>query len=132
MVKTQLVFFDTYQEGLLGTARGLISFIPLVLFGIMVTNNNKLPIWKKLTGVFIISFMLCSAIAVQIPYNYTSAIIYGALVGLVVGATIFGLAISTSEDKLSRFNQLLVIIFPLLTAPLSALTFGLSTRWKLY
>ncbi len=131
MVKTQLVFFDTYQEGLLGTARGLISFIPLVLFGIMVTNNNKLPIWKKLTGVFIISFMLCSAIAVQIPHNYTSAIIYGALVGLVVGATIFGLAIS-SEDKLSRFNQLLVIILPLLTAPLSALTFGLSTRWKLY
>tara|TARA_B100001059_G_C17445600_1_gene384826 strand:- start:102 stop:509 length:408 start_codon:yes stop_codon:yes gene_type:complete len=134
MVQTNLVFFDTNHNGLLGTKRGLISFFPLLLvLGLITTLMEKnIPIWNRIGGVCLLSLVLCSAIAVQLPYDYRSAIIYGGLVGFVVGISIFALSLSTSNYEPSKLEQWSAVLFPIIIAPLSALTFGLSTKWGWY
>jgi len=132
MVRSQLVFFDTRYNGLLGTKRGLISFFPLLLIFAAITYKKNIPIWNKIGGVSLIALVLCSAIAVQIPTSYRSALIYGSLVGLVIGASIFGLSLATADYEPSKLEQLSLILFPLIVAPLSALTFWLSTKWGWY
>ena len=93
--------------------------------------NKKVPIVNKIGGVFLIALVLCSGIGVQLPKNYHSAILYGALVGLVVGSTVSGLALATSKDP-SKIELWSIVIFPLITGPLAALTFALSTRYNWY
>lgn len=134
MVRSDLVFFDTRYNGLLGTKRGLISFFPLLLvLGIITAVMGKnIPVWNRIGGIFLIALVLCSAIAVQLPKDYCSAMIYGGLVGLVVGASIFGLSLAMSESEPSKIEKLSLILFPLIVAPLSVLTFWFSTKWGWY
>lgn len=134
MVQTNLVFFDTRHNGLLGTKRGLISFFPLLLILGIITAlmSKKIPIWNRLGGVCVVALVLCSAIAVQIPKSYRSALIYGGLVGFVVGASIFGLSLATSDYEPSKLEQWSLVLFPLITSPLAVLTFWLSTKWGWY
>jgi Na+/citrate or Na+/malate symporter len=133
MVLSQLVFFDSHRNSVLGTKRGLVSFFPLVLIlGIIVaTEDKKVPRWNKIGGVLLVALVLCSAVAVQLPKDYNGAFVYGALVGLVVGATVSGLTLASSEAP-SKLELWSIVILPLITSPLAALTFGLSTKWNLY
>ena len=133
MVFSQLVFFDNHRNSVLGTKRGLISFIPLVLvIGIAAaTTYKEVPLANKIGGILLISLVLCSAIGVQIATSYHSALVYGALVGVVVGSTVFGVAQVTSETP-SKLELWSIVLFPLITSPLAALTFALSTRYNWY
>jgi uncharacterized membrane protein len=131
MVLSQIIFFDNHRNSMLGTKRALLSFVSLLLIFGLITMNKKVPIVNKIGGVFLIALVLCSGIGVQLPKNYHSAILYGALVGLVVGSTVSGLALATSKDP-SKIELWSIVIFPLITGPLAALTFALSTRYNWY
>lgn len=87
-MKTELIFFDTFQNGLQGTMRGLIAFISLIIldaiwFSIMknkyYTTKSPINIYSAI-GVWLI---LCSALAVQLPKSFNEALIYSLLVGFV-------------------------------------------------
>jgi hypothetical protein len=129
MVKSTIVFFDTQYNSRLGTLRGLISFpiLALLFFVALRPINN----WSKVAGVLLLSFVLCSAIAVQMPTDYTQASVYGALVGFVSGAMVTGV-ILTSLPQAPLVLKWSVVLLPLFTAPLAVLTYTLSSKWGLY
>ena len=87
-MKIELSIFESPAEIWQGVIRGVIVMSCLVLFDIIwfYFTNRYYPISKKInyyTGV-LAWFLLSSALAVQIPNNYTEAIIYSVLVGFVV------------------------------------------------
>ena len=84
-MKIELSIFESPAEIWQGVIRGVIVMSCLVLFDIIwfYFTNRYYPISKKInyyTGV-LAWFLLSSALAVQIPNNYTEAIIYSVLVG---------------------------------------------------
>lgn len=88
-MKTELIFFDGFDNGLEGTKRGLIAFISLIILDFIWFNLSK-NMYKNIKNknlniysVLIVYLLLCSAIAVQIPKSLIEAATYGALIGLV-------------------------------------------------
>jgi len=129
MVKSTIIFFDTQHNSRLGTLRGLISFpIFLLLFFMALHPVNN---WSKVAGVLLLSFVLCSAIAVQMPTDYAQASVYGALVGFVAGAMVTGVTL-TSLPHAPLVLKWSVVILPLVTTLLAILTYTLSSKWNLY
>ena len=87
-MKTKLIFFDSINESKKGTMRGLIVIISLIFFDLLffkITNKYN-PITKKLNyfRTFLVYLILCSAIAVQQPNNYSEAFVYSLLIGFVI------------------------------------------------
>ena len=130
MVRSEIIFFDTTHNSILGTSRGAISFFPLmIIFGLLVTRIDGIEKWRKILSVFIASLVLCSAIGVQLPKTYYQAGLYGLLVGAVVGACIIAV------DMISPTTLVLIrsiVILPIITGILSLVTFNLSSRFNLY
>ena len=89
-MKTELVFFDSINESMKGTTRGLIAFISLIIFDFIYISISYKTIYKTVTkkpniyAAILVYLILCSAIAVQLPKNYYEALVYGLLVGFVV------------------------------------------------
>lgn len=88
-MKTELIFFDTYHNGLQGTMRGLIAFISLIILDAIwfsITKNKyhttKSPI--NIYAALCVWLIICSALAVQLPKSYKEALVYSLLVGLVI------------------------------------------------
>ena len=89
-MKTELIFFDSFNESIKGTKRGLIAFIALILLD-LIQNYFLFKIGYKqyitkninILGRVFSWLMLCSAIGVQKPKLMKEAIVYGALVGSV-------------------------------------------------
>jgi len=92
-MKTQLIFFDTFEQSKQGTLRGLIAIITLIALDLIwfeisgyfkIYSNiiTKKPI--NYLSAFLSWLLICSAISVQLPKNLEEAMIYGMLVGLVV------------------------------------------------
>ena len=98
MVKSTLIFFDTAHQGRLGTMRGLVAVVPilLVLSASFLVPSLQSSVLSKVCGLGLVSLMLCSAIGVQLPTGYSSAVIYGSLVGLVVATSYLGLKLVTA------------------------------------
>lgn len=110
-MKTELIFFDTYENGLEGTKRGLIAFISLIVFDLIWFSFMKkyYPVTRSNINIYSSIFvwlLLCSAIAVQIPKNMSEAILYGLLVGLVV----YGIYNFTNLAILKEWNIKIAII----------------------
>lgn len=88
-MKTELIFFDSFENGLDGTKRGLVAFISLIILDLLWFNFTKkyYPITKSSINIYSAIFvwlLLCSALAVQVPKSFNEAIVYGFLVGLVI------------------------------------------------
>jgi len=128
-MKSGIVFFDSHHNSRLGTLRGLITFpIFIVILILLFRPANT---WEKISGILLIAFVLCSAIAVQIPTNYKQVGVYGLLVGFVVGSVVTGVELNNSalEPKFLRWSA---VILPLITAPLAVLTHTLSSKFDWY
>ena len=89
-MKTTLIYFDSWEESKKGTLRGLVAIISLILCDLVWFQILD---YKKEGGVtknfnylsaFLSWLLICSAIGVQLPQKYKEALVYGALVGLVV------------------------------------------------
>jgi uncharacterized membrane protein len=88
-MKTELIFFDKFENSIKGTQRGLIAYISLIVldyiwFSLMKSKYyyNKKPI--NIFSVLIVYTIICSALGVQLPKNYGEALVYSLLVGFVV------------------------------------------------
>lgn len=128
-MKSGIVFFDSHHNSRLGTLRGLITFpIFIVILILLFRPANT---WEKISGILLIAFVLCSAIAVQIPTNYKQAGVYGLLVGFVVGSVVTGVELNNSALE-PKFLKWSVLLLPLITAPLAVLTYSLSSKWGWY
>jgi hypothetical protein len=128
-MKSGIVFFDNQHNSRLGTLRSLVTFpIFIVIFLLLFRPANT---WEKISGALLISFVLCSAIAVQLPTNYKQAGVYGFLVGFVIGSVISGIALNSSALE-PKFLKWSAVILPLITAPLAVLTHTLSSKFDWY
>ena len=92
-MKTELIFFDNYENSMQGTYRGLIAFISLIVLDFIYFNftkdlyylgNNISKTDVNIYSALLSWLLLASAISVQLPKNFNESILYGALVGLVV------------------------------------------------
>tara|TARA_B100001094_G_C18090755_1_gene750283 strand:+ start:428 stop:784 length:357 start_codon:yes stop_codon:yes gene_type:complete len=80
-MKTTVVYFDSKEEGIKGTLRGLIaSTLLFPTFFFQQKFNLKF---------YLSNFLLSSAIGVQIPASPEEAAVYALLVGVVVFGSIF-------------------------------------------
>ena len=106
-MKTELIFFDSFQNSKKGTVRGLVAFISLIIFDLIwfsISKNNiysnvslKHSITRTLINSSLVYLVLCSAIGVQLPKSYNEALVYGMLVGFVT-YSVFNLTSNTIFD----------------------------------
>ena len=109
-MKIELSIFESFDETKNATIRGLIVLSCLILFDLIwfFFTNRYYPINKKInyyTGV-LAWFILSSALAVQIPNNYSEALVYSGLVGLVV----YGIYNFTNLTFLREWNISITIM----------------------
>lgn len=106
-MKTELIFFDSFENSKKGTVRGLVAFISLIIFDLIwfsISKNNiysnvslKHSLTRTLINSSLVYLVLCSAIGVQLPKNYNEALVYGMLVGFVT-YSVFNLTSNTIFD----------------------------------
>jgi uncharacterized membrane protein len=88
-MRTELIFFDSFDESIRGTIRGLIAFVSLIVFDLIWLPLSSKSVYgtvkqKPNIPAAILSYLvLCSAIGVQLPNNYIESLVYGLLVGFV-------------------------------------------------
>lgn len=89
-MKTELIFFDSINNSMEGTKRGLIAFISLIVFDFIWFSISKNTVYKNVTkkpniyAAIVVYLIMCSAIAVQLPKSYKEALVYSLLVGFVI------------------------------------------------
>lgn len=110
-MRTELIFFDNFNNGIKGTKRGIIAFISLIIIHFLwyLVMKNKYYISKKPINIYSMIFvwlLICSALAVQIPKNYKESFFYSFLIGLVI----FGVFNFTNYSILSEWNLNISII----------------------
>jgi len=106
-MKSTLVFVDTKENGKRGTLRGLVIlpiYIILTLLWFLLTMKfvysgsiNKTNKFRVLLSLFISGVLIVSAIAVHTPNTMEKAIVYGALVGVVVYGVSNSVLLATSN-----------------------------------
>lgn len=90
-MKTELIFFDSIENSMKGTKRGLIAFISLIIFDYIWFSLSSKTVYKSITkkpiniyAALLVYLVICSAIGVQLPKSYKEALVYGLLVGFVI------------------------------------------------
>lgn len=90
-MKTELIFFDSIENSMKGTKRGLIAFISLIIFDYVWFSLSSGTVYKSITkkpiniyAALLVYLVICSAIGVQLPKSYKEALVYGLLVGFVI------------------------------------------------
>lgn len=131
-MKTELIFFDSFENSMKGTERGLIAFISLILFDMIwlkITKNSnfstKVP--YNIYSALLVWLLLASALAVQRPKSYFEALVYGALVGLVVYG-IFNLTNFTILKEWSLSNVITNTIWGILNCSIASSLIYLLTN----
>ena len=136
MTKTTLVYFATQKDGTRGTLRGLIAIIPFLFvftLGAFLCKRSKATVATRIWTVSLLSLVLCSAVAVQLPESYKEAGQYGALVGFVV-STVY-VCIKAFIDGGVSLGVGDIIFIPtmiILVLLVSMFTMWLSNRFHLY
>ena len=130
MPTTELGYFRPLEESKLGALRGLIAFILLfITFSSFYLLNKKRMGWsnKPWLRVVIVSLVLCSSLAVQLPTTYPETILYGMLVGFAVSVVTVSFM-----NKSAGFSAGIVAFMTTLCGLVSPATFFLSTKLNLY
>ena len=86
-MKSSIVFFDSFQNSIRGTLRGIIIFFPIVILNYLFFKyyyNIKNTTVKFYIALIISSILIVSAIGVHNPNSTTKAVVYAGLVGFVV------------------------------------------------
>ena len=126
MVRTELIFFGSYQDSLYGTLRGTISFIPMfVLFSYL---SNK----YVLSGL--LALIICSSIGVQLPVSMVDTILYNMLVGFCISTCYICLDHIMVENPRFGFSKSVsfVCLFTMFIVVLGVMTHLVSVSLDLY
>ena len=133
MVSSNLVFFGTHQDSRLGTLRTLFSFpLFVIVVGLLLLLSSKGEgTMKKVVATLMIALVMCSAVGVQLPKTCFEAGLYGGLVGLVVGTVVsaFSLVYAPDAPIIMRWS---ILILPLLTIPITLVSYALSKHFNFY
>jgi len=119
-MKTQLIFFDKFENSANGVVRGLIAFISLVIFDIIrfsITNNTP----NNIYAMALVYLIICSAIAVQLPKTYAETLVYGLLVGFVVYSVLnlYNLGVNNNPAPKENMSNILNIIINIVLGTIS-------------
>ena len=131
-MRTELIFFDSpTNSGKLGTARGAIAIVPIIVpiayFSARVQNVTTM---EKAIGVILLSLVLCSAIGVQLPDSFLSATTYAFLVGLVVSVSY--ICMTLLQGKYAHSQLWIIPCLCLILCVSAVITRALSVKWNLY
>jgi hypothetical protein len=97
-MRTELVYFDSEYQSRKGFLRGLAALCFLIIFSFLWYEMIQKPIpsgkkaWVAMTIIFV---LIASAIGVQLPKDVKTAMVYGALLGLVVYGVSNGMLLLT-------------------------------------
>ncbi len=133
-MKSTLIFFDTRANSTKGTLRGLVSFVPLLIFLVLVTKlttrvKRRGISARKFIACFLLAFFVCSAIGVQLPKSYYESFLYSILVAMTLSITYTSLEYIFYEQIKNMF---VIFIFVILIIFLSLLTRFISIKFNLY
>ena len=128
MAYTRLVFFGTYSDSIYGTLRGLISFIPMSILFMVISNNNQY------VPALLLALTMCSALGVQLPQSFNESLLYGALVGLCISTSYICMSrILVQTTRGTIYTELvLVVAFTIFTTLLAIITRFMSLWFDLY
>lgn len=134
-MKTQLIYFDSFENSMKGMSRGLIAFITLIIFDLIrfslmkITNkNNNVP--KNIYSMILVYLILCSAIGVQLASKYSEALVFGCLIGLVVYGVLnfYNLSFNNEDlDSIPRISNLPNFINILINVFLGVISCGIAS-----
>jgi uncharacterized membrane protein len=116
-MKSNLLFFDTFENSVKGFNRGAVIlpiFLLLTYIGTYFTENYAVSFIKGFIFRFIIGIILVSAIGVQLPSSKTNAIVYSLLVGFVV-FTITELSIINGIEDLKGRKSIMIVLWGMIT-----------------
>ena len=137
-MKSSIVFFDTSENGIKGTLRGLVIFPIFILFTIswfLLTkkiynkhidevNTNRLIFSMIITALLIVSML-----GIHNPSTCIKAIVYGALSGLVVYG-IANMSLLASTKKWSYSISLLDTLWGVInTSLLAYILYKIVEKW---
>ena len=105
-MRTELAFLDTTYESYRSIMRTVIAFELLLIFSLFWYKmnmetfyhskfDNVIPIYFWI-GLITITFLISSIIAIQIPKNAKTSLIYGMLIGLVIYGCINAVLLMTN------------------------------------
>ena len=93
-MKSNLVFFDSSENGKRGTLRGLVLFPIFIILTFIWFLLTKKPLYDKhidqvsksriYVAILISALLIVSALAVHTPNTVKKAIVYSGLVGFVI------------------------------------------------
>jgi len=95
-MKSDIVFFDTFENSKKGTYRGTVIFPLLILLNFIYYNLTKkyydkhidnTSLSRRIASIFISGFLVVSALGIHNPDTVKKAIVFGGLVGLVIYGT---------------------------------------------
>ena len=138
-MKSTLVFTDNIENSKRGLFRGLVIFpiyIILTLGWFLLTQKSlydkhidKVSLSKIIVALTVTSILIVSAIGVHTPNTARKAIVYGALVGLVVYGVSNSVLLATSK-KWGYVISLIDIIWGVIsTALLGYILYIIVEQW---
>lgn len=94
-MRSEIVFFDTAYQSKKGFFRGVAALgallsLSYLWYGVVASDvysphiDGGIPKNRPLISTIVLSLLISSAIAVQLPKYAATAILYGALMGLVI------------------------------------------------
>ena len=134
-MKSNIVFFDTYENSRIGTLRGLVIFpifIILTLIWIYVMKKSNVKSYENIGSVrlcFYLIFsglLIVSAIGVHNPDSYQKAAAYALLVGFVV-YSISNMYIT--NDRFSLISLVDIIVGITITTILGIILYWIVEIW---
>ena len=130
-VKTNLIYFGTFENSKYGTLRSLIAITALIIiFSIMYGASSfyKRIIKERILGIVILCIALVSALCVIVPQNDYDAIKYGGSIG-----AFFSIIVIVSYSEIIDWNSLIFLISSILIGMLiSVIVYKISNKLDWY
>jgi uncharacterized membrane protein len=138
-MKSNIVFFDTLENSKKGTLRGLVIFpifIILTLLWFLLTKKSlydkhidKVPNSRLWISMGISALLIVSALGIHNPNTLRKAVVFGALVGLVVYGIANAVLLSASKKWDYTISFIDTLWGILSTAFLAYILYKIVKKW---
>ncbi len=114
-MKSSITFFDSLENSKRGTLRG-ISIFPIFIAINYLFYTYVLKIKYNYYTQFLFGLLIVSAIGIHTPSSANKAIVYGALLGLVIyGTSTLTLTDLDCKDKISNKKTCIYLLWGVVT-----------------
>jgi uncharacterized membrane protein len=130
-MKSNIIFFDTHENGMKGTYRALVVIIVILICWFLWYMTAMKNIYKKYIeidvkvyrigiSIFVCLFLISSSIGVHNPDTIKKAVVYGALVGFVISGVVNSVLLIVNNNWTYGIASI-DIIFHIVSISISAL-----------